>query len=136
MRSDVVPRVLVVDDDPAIRLFAELVLSEGGYEVVLAGDGKAALDLTANQTRPFDLFVIDLMMPGMTGDQLAFALRRLEPDIKVLFFTGFGDELFKEKRRLAAYEAYVDKPVTVKGLQEAVSLLLYGHTSGPQLKPR
>jgi len=76
------------------------------------------------------------MMLGMTGDQLAFALRRLEPDVKLLFFPGFGDELFKEKRMLAAYEAYVDKPVTVKGLQEAVSLLLYGHTSSPQLKRR
>jgi hypothetical protein len=54
----------------------------------------------------------------LTGDQLAFALRRLEPDIKVLFFTGFGDEQFKEKRRLAAYEAYVDKPVTVKGCRK------------------
>ena len=91
----------------------------------------AALELVASPGRPFDLFVIDLMMPRMTGDQLALVLRRVEPDIKILYLTGFGDELFKEKGRLAAYEAYLDKPVTVKGLQEAVSLLLYGHTQGP-----
>jgi two-component system, cell cycle sensor histidine kinase and response regulator CckA len=125
------PRVLVVDDDPSIRLFAERALGQAGYEVVVAGDGMAALELVAAPGRPFDLFVLDLMMPRMTGDQLAIVLRRVEPDIKILYLTGFGDQLFKEKGMLWAHEAYLEKPVTVRGLLEAVSLLLYGHTQGP-----
>jgi YesN/AraC family two-component response regulator len=71
------------------------------------------------------------MMPELRGDALAASLRRALPDIKVLYFTGFDDELFKEKGMLWAQEAYLEKPVNVQGLREAVSLLLYGHNQGP-----
>ena len=125
------PRVLVVDDDAAVRQFLERALDVGGYRVAAVADGAAALRLTAQQPRPFDLFVVDWMMPEMTGDELATALRRLDPDVKVLYVTGFGDALFTEKHTLWAHEAFLEKPVSVKGLLEAVSLLLYGHTQGP-----
>jgi hypothetical protein len=52
------------------------------------------------------------------------------PDIKVLYMTGFADRLFAERNALWAHEAFVEKPVTVAGIQEAVSLLLFGHTRG------
>jgi two-component system cell cycle sensor histidine kinase/response regulator CckA len=125
------PRVLVVDDEERIRGFAERVLREGGYDVVTAPDGPEALRLVGEQGR-FDGFVIDVMMPQMRGDELARALRRIEPDAKVLYFTGYSDNLFKEKVTLWEHEAFLDKPVTVDGLLQAVSLLLFGHTRGPQ----
>lgn len=126
------PRVLVVDDDHAVRQFVERVLRDGGYEVVSAADGPEALGLIERE-RPFDGFVLDVMMPQMRGDELARQIRQRDPDAKVLYFTGFSDQLFKEKVRLWANEAFIDKPVTVNGLGEAVSLLLYGHTRGPRL---
>ena len=132
MHIPTAPRVLVVDDDPSVRLFAERVLRDGGYDVTAVADGETALSFVSRQQRPYDLFLVDLMMPVMTGDELAAALRRVEPDIKVLYFTAFGDQLFKEKGLLWHDEAYLDKPVTATGLLEAVSLLLYGHTLGPQ----
>jgi two-component system cell cycle sensor histidine kinase/response regulator CckA len=125
------PRVLVVDDDEAVRGFTERVLEEDGYEVLGAEDGAGALTLVERQAQPFDLCVIDLMMPTMRGDVLAAMIRRAYPDVKVLYFTGFGDDLFKQKHILWAHEAYLDKPASVTGLQEAVSLLLYGHIRGP-----
>ena len=125
------PRVLVVDDDDLILRFAERVLQDGGYEVVVASSGPQALDIAKAQ-RPFAGFVLDVMMPTMRGDELARQLRHMDPDAKVLYFTGHSDVLFEEKVTLWANEAFVDKPFTVDGLREAVSLLLFGHTHGPR----
>jgi two-component system, cell cycle sensor histidine kinase and response regulator CckA len=123
------PRVLVVDDEESIRRFAGRALRDAGYEVVVASDGPEALRIVEEQG-PFDVFVIDLMMPHMRGDELAGHLRRMHPDVKVLYFTGYIDRLFERRKALWEHEAIVEKPVTVKGLREAVSLLLFGHTQG------
>ena len=72
------------------------------------------------------------MMPQMTGDELARRLRQTEPALKVLYLTGFSDRLFKEKVTLWQDEAFLDKPCSVKGLLEAVSLLLFGRFDVPQ----
>jgi FixJ family two-component response regulator len=72
--------------------------------------------------------VVDLQMPLMTGDEVAQRLRRADPDLKVLYFTGHSDRLVKETTTLSANEAFLEKPVTIQGLLEAVSLLLFGHT--------
>ena len=122
-------RVLVVDDETSILTFAERVLTDAGYEVVAASDGPNALRLIEAQ-RPFDLFVVDILMPRMRGDELGRQLRRRDPDVKVLYFTGHSDELFEERNVLWQNEAFIEKPVTVTGLLEAASLLLFGHTKG------
>jgi CheY-like chemotaxis protein len=124
------PRVLVVDDDDGIRKFAERALGEGGYDVKSVTNGPDALRLVAREA-PYDLFVLDLIMPEMRGDELARRLRLAAPDIHVLYFTGFSDMLFEEKSILWECEAFLEKPVTVRGLREAASLLLYGHGNGP-----
>jgi two-component system, cell cycle sensor histidine kinase and response regulator CckA len=126
------PRVLVVDDEESIRRFAERTLRGAGYDVVLASDGPEALNIADAQTVPFDVFVIDVLMPQMRGDELARQLRLRDPDAKVLYFTGYSDRLFQEKSTLWENEAFIEKPVTVKGLLEGVSLLLFEHTNGPQ----
>jgi two-component system, cell cycle sensor histidine kinase and response regulator CckA len=123
------PRVLVVDDEHSIRLFAERALGEAGYEVAVAWDGPEALKIVEAQA-PFDVFVIDLLMPTMRGDEVARRIRQMDADAKVLYFTGYSDVLFKEKMTLWEHEAFIEKPVSVKALLEAVSLLLFGHTQG------
>jgi two-component system cell cycle sensor histidine kinase/response regulator CckA len=70
-------------------------------------------------------------MPQMSGDELERQLRHANPDVKVLYFTGYSDQLFKEKLTLWEHEAFIEKLVTVKGLLEAVAMLLFGHTHGP-----
>jgi CheY-like chemotaxis protein len=122
-------RVLIVDDEEAVLHFVDRVLRKAGYDTTLAPGAPEALELLA--ARPsFDLLLTDLMMPGMRGDELARLLSRSLPDIKVLYMTGFADRLFAERSALWANEAFVEKPVTVAGIQEAVSLLLFGHTRG------
>ena len=127
-------RILVVDDEESIRKFVARVLREAGYEVLVAASGPAALT-TVEQNGPFDLFVFDMMMPEMSGAELARRLRLIHPDAQILYFTGFSDALFNERSTLWAHEAFLDKPATTAGLLEAVSLLLCGHTTAPRASP-
>jgi CheY-like chemotaxis protein len=121
-------RVLVVDDEPSVLTFAECALTQAKYDVVTARDGEEALRLVDTR-RAFDAFVLDLMMPKMMGDELARRLRRRDPDVKVLYFTGYSDLLFAERKVLWTHEAFLEKPVTDQELSEAVSLLLFGQIS-------
>ena len=85
-------RVLIVDDEPAIRRFLDEVLRGAGYETVLAGDGEDAFEIPG----PFDLLLTDLMMPRMAGDVLALKMFKRDPKLKVLYLTGQSDRLFKD----------------------------------------
>jgi FixJ family two-component response regulator len=71
----------------------------------------------------------------MSGDELVRRLRGSEPNLKVLYLTGFSDHLFKEKVTLWADEAFLDKPCSPKGLLEAVSLLVSGRIPGSPAQP-
>jgi two-component system cell cycle sensor histidine kinase/response regulator CckA len=123
--DDSAPRILVVDDDASVRAFSARALQTAGYDVVVAADGTQALELVERRG-PFDGFVVDVVMPDMSGSALGQVLRRVDPDAKILYCTGFSDRLFSEKTTLGAHEAFVEKPLTMQGLLEAVSLLLHG----------
>jgi CheY-like chemotaxis protein len=79
-----------------------------------------------------DILVTDVMMPKMSGDELARRLREVRPAVKILYLTGFSDDLFKEKTTLREDEAYLDKPCSVRSLQQAVSLLVFGSVDAPK----
>ena len=117
--------VLVVDDDQAVRDFVDRVLREAGYRTMVAGSGPEAIELAAKE--PIDLLLTDVNMPQMTGDELARRLRHDEPSLKVLYLTGFSDQLFNEKTTLWQDEAYLEKPCTIAGLLQAVALITVGH---------
>jgi two-component system cell cycle sensor histidine kinase/response regulator CckA len=121
-------RVLAVDDEPMVLRFITRVLQEAGYGVETAVSGADAITVV-NSGRHFDLLLTDLVMPEMMGDELARLVRVRAPNVKVLYFTGFADRLFKEKVTLWDSEAFLDKPCSVKGLLEAVSMILFEHTT-------
>jgi two-component system, cell cycle sensor histidine kinase and response regulator CckA len=123
------PRVLVVDDEESVRLFAGRALGDAGYSVLLASDGSEALKVAAEQG-PFALFILDVVMPHVTGDELSRRLCLANPDVKVLYFTGYSDRLFEHGNVLRANESFIEKPVSVQALLEAVSLSLFGDTQG------
>ena len=74
--------ILVVDDEPVVRTIVARGLREGGYEVAAAPNGAAALELLLQ--RPFDLFITDLVMPGMTGYELIENLHEQLPTLPIL----------------------------------------------------
>jgi len=126
--SAIAKRVLVVDDEDAIRRLVTRLLMNAGYEVESACDAEDAVE-TFCRNGKFDLVVSDVRMPGMSGPRLVEQLRRLEEDVKVLYLTGYADQLFFERGLLWEDEAFLDKPFSTPGLLESVSMMVYGHTS-------
>ncbi|WP_420029994.1 ATP-binding protein [Pseudomonas poae] len=82
--------VLIVEDDPAVRVLVCAVLKELGYAFVEAGDANTALPIIESEQR-IDLLISDVGLPGMNGRQMAEIGRQLRPDLKVLFITGYAE---------------------------------------------
>jgi len=118
-------RILIVDDEPSIISFVDRTMRLAGYRTYTAPNAKVALEICEHNGLP-DLLLTDFKMPGMDGDALAARLRQREPDLKVLYLTGFADQLFTERGALWRDEAFLEKPCTVNGLLEAVSMILSG----------
>lgn len=129
------PRALVVDDEAPVARFIERVLKDGGYSVTTAGGATAALQIMSEQPA-FDIIVTDVRMPEITGPEFIDRARLRGPLGPVLYLTAHNDQLFKERLALADSEAFLNKPCTVAGLLEAVSLLLYGHIQPERSSPR
>jgi two-component system cell cycle sensor histidine kinase/response regulator CckA len=136
MKIDAPPKgvVLVVDDEAGVRALARRILEGGGYGVVEASNGAEALDVMASSAR-IDFLMADLDMPVMRGEEMAKKIRSLRPDLRVLYVTAHSEQLFKERPELLDGEAFLDKPFTVSGLLEAVSLLKVGYINAPPPAP-
>ena len=85
-------RILIVDDERVVRVIMTRILSKYGYQVCEAADGDQALALAASQAEPFACAVIDMVMPSISGIDLAHRLRETQPDLKVLFVSGYAPE--------------------------------------------
>jgi signal transduction histidine kinase/CheY-like chemotaxis protein len=116
--------ILIVDDEPTVRMWVGEALSEAGYHVVEAGDGPTALSLLKTSAR-FDLLISDFSLPGgFTGRQLADSARTLREDLKVLFITGYAENAVIEAGHLPADSQVLAKPFSLEALTRAVSELL------------
>ncbi len=117
--------VLVVDDEPGVRALARRILEGGGYQILEAGNGAEAMAIMESRT-PVDFLIADLDMPVMRGEEMAKKIRVSRPDLRILYVTAHSELLFKERPELIEGEAFLDKPFTIRGLLEAVSLLKTG----------
>jgi two-component system, cell cycle sensor histidine kinase and response regulator CckA len=123
-------RIMVVDDEEAVRRYADRVLRAAGYQPVLAANGFEALRLAASMGG-VDALVTDLMMPDMNGAELARRLRQEMSELKVLYMSGFCDDVVDPEARLTGREAFLEKPYSIKALEQAVSMLIYGDLQPP-----
>jgi CheY-like chemotaxis protein len=85
------PTVLLAEDEPALRRLVVLMLQEHGYEVLEAANGGEALELAERHDGPVELLLTDVVMPAITGPELAKRLRGVRPGINVLFMSGYND---------------------------------------------
>jgi two-component system cell cycle sensor histidine kinase/response regulator CckA len=136
MENNLAPRgvVLVVDDEPGVRALARRILEGGGYGVIEAGNGAEAMAVM-NSTARVDFLIADLDMPVMRGEEMTKKIRAMRPELRVLYVTAHSELLFKERPELIDGEAFLDKPFTVRGLLEAVSLLKSGTINEPPPPP-
>jgi CheY-like chemotaxis protein len=118
--GDSMKRILVVDDEEAIRLLYKEELSEAGYAVELAADGAEALRLV-QQSRP-DLMTIDIRMPGMDGIELLARVREIYRDLPIIICTAYGD--FRNDFGTWASDAFLTKSADLSELKEKIRELL------------
>ncbi len=117
-----VQRVLVVDDEPAMRRVLEIMLRKMGHDVTCANDGMQAL--AAVQTGPFDLVISDVRMPGLSGVGLLRALREQGNDVPVIIMTAHGSiESAVDAMKLGASE-YIVRPFDVDALEITITRLI------------
>ena len=119
--TSTVPVVLVIDDDPPLRRMLSLTLRDGGFAVLPAGDGQAALDLLAADPSLPDAIVLDLEMPVMDGRAFYRALRERGILVPVIVVSAYGAR--SAQRQLGA-ESYLDKPFSPDELVNRVRSLL------------
>ena len=112
--------ILVVEDQAGVRRLACDVLKNAGYEVIEAGSGDEALALVQRHTGAIDLMLTDVMMPGITGTQLAARLASLRPGMKVLFTSGHSPEVIAELGVSEGGAGYLPKPFTPSELAARV----------------
>jgi PAS domain S-box-containing protein len=108
--------VLLVDDNAGLRKLATRVLGPAGYTVLGAADGEDALRLIEGHTGPVHLLLSDLVMPGMSGRQLAERLTLTHPGMKVLFMSGYTGDSVVRHSVLEARMPFLNKPFTVAAL--------------------
>ena len=111
--------ILVVDDEPAVVEFADRALQGAGYKTTTATSGQAAVQICEEQGCP-DLLLTDLRMPQMAGDELASRLRQRDPDLKVLYISGYAQDSDAIERALRSGDAFLAKPFTVGNLARQV----------------
>ena len=117
-------QILVVDDDGLVLDSVCRVLADAGYAVLAASDAEEALELMAGAAGPVDLLISDVVMPDMNGQQLADAVRRIAPTVKVLFSSGYPGEVLAEQGLLDEGFHLIEKPYSIRGLTEAVRRVL------------
>lgn len=118
--------VLVVDDEQDVLRLLQRILSEEGYEVVAAKSGEAAIKAFEGLERHPDLLLTDVVMPGMSGPMLVDHLRGVDPNLKVLFMSGYDDRHVVRHYVVEQGFRLIPKPFTVKALRQAIEGVLEG----------
>lgn len=116
--------VLVVEDEEIVRELVCAVLTDQGYEVLCASDGRDGLQIAREHSRPIDLLVSDVIMPRMNGPDVARELRSAQPGVRVLFVSGYSDADIVEDGVLSPEVQLLQKPFTPDALSRRVRAIL------------
>jgi PAS domain S-box-containing protein len=116
--------IMVVEDDPNLRSLVRKFLEGSGYNVVEAHDGQEALLLGRQRHGPIHLLLTDLVMPGMGGRELGDILLELQPELKVLYMSGYTDDTVVRHGELDTSQSFLQKPFTSEALLRKVREIL------------
>jgi DNA-binding response OmpR family regulator len=122
-------RILVMEDDKTISTALEMILTEAGYDVDVAGTGENALELF--DQKPFDLIIADLKLPGISGMEVIKQVKEKNPKVEVIVITGVGTQpIAEEALELGAHD-FLPKPFTDDQIKTAIDEALKRHETGP-----
>jgi CheY-like chemotaxis protein len=123
--------ILVVEDKPEVRRLAANALQCSGYQVLQAAEGNEALLVAKGHPGAIHLLLTDVIMPHMTGKELADQLRPLRPQIKVLYMSGYAADIISSRGLLNSGEQYIAKPFVLDSLLAKVRAALGSTSFGP-----
>ncbi|RKF19422.1 response regulator [Altericroceibacterium spongiae] len=118
-------RILLVEDENMVRAVAERALVRQGYTVISAEDGDEGLEIVRAGGEPFDLVVSDVVMPSMDGPAMAREIRKLAPDLPVLFMSGYAEEQLRREIDIDGMH-FIPKPFSVQQIAVKVGEILHG----------
>jgi CheY-like chemotaxis protein len=118
--------ILLVDDEELVRRMAGAALTQLGYTVLEAGNGREAIDLFQRNSSGIRLVILDLSMPVMNGEECLTQLRRIKADIPVLLSSGFSETEAASRFQSAGVTSFLQKPYTAQHLAELVKATLTG----------
>ena len=116
--------ILLVEDEVPVRMFSAHALSNKGYKVIEAGSGEEALAIINEHGKEISLVVTDVIMPGMNGPLFVAELRKIYPDIKVIFMSGYAEEAFADTYATVEEFYFLSKPFTLEQLAVKVKEIL------------
>jgi PAS domain S-box-containing protein len=116
--------VLLVEDEPLVRSLVHDILRKAGYQVLETGRGEEAVQIARRHGGVIHLLLTDVVMPGMSGLETARAVLAARPDIRVLYLSGYTDELVMRHGALGPGQAFMQKPFTPDALLRRVRELL------------
>jgi CheY-like chemotaxis protein len=125
---------LVVDDEEEVADVVADILTTAGHTAVVAGNGQAAVDRLSAER--FDLVFTDLAMPGMTGWQVARAVKDKTPEVPVVMMSGFGVEVAPDELRSNGVDLVLAKPLQIRDVLNAVASMLGGRGPDPAKEGR
>lgn len=117
-------KILIVEDQPEVRILAAKILREFGYDVREAEDSVGALEFVLKEHVSFDLVLTDVVMPTIGGIELAERIRIAQPDIKVILMSGYADRSVFENKLEAGHLPYIQKPFRREELAATVRQVL------------
>jgi CheY-like chemotaxis protein len=114
-------RILIAEDDDAIRNLVLRALGEDGHELTVTADGADALEILQQRNGAFDLLLADVMMPVMDGVALALAAGRAHPDVAIMLMTGYADQRERAHGLDALVHDVIAKPFSLAQIKGAVN---------------
>jgi CheY-like chemotaxis protein len=114
-------RILLAEDEEALRAFVARALAQDGHAVVSTADGAEALDVLTADRDGFDLLLTDIRMPVMDGIALALAAARDRPDLIILLMTGYADQRERASGLDALIHDVIAKPFSLAEIKAAVN---------------
>ena len=116
--------ILVVEDDPDLRKFMGKLLVKLGYRVIFAVDGQDAVDKFRENSGAIDLIIMDMIMPNKRGKAAYDEIRRIRPDAKALFSSGYSAKIVQEQGELGEHAEFMSKPVQSAKLLKKIREIL------------
>ncbi len=113
-------RILIVDDEPSVRAVGERMLTKLGFGVTTAADGPRGVELFTAEPNGFALVLLDMMMPGLDGEQVFRMLRRVRPDVRVVLMSGYNEHEATHRFAGRSLQGFLAKPFRLEALASCV----------------